>query len=757
MTRNRNVQNIWFSLALGTVFILLLWGIYGKIIFYPNQFMLSDEGEALRSYYVMAYQLKHDSSWIEHHGMNYPFAEHLTYADGQPGMLWIAKVVCFLFPELKNWGVGFVNLITIGSLVLGCILLFLVQLDWKIPVLWAAVIAIAIMLLSPQVARIKWQPALGNNLYIPLFFFLYTKFCQSNSLRWRVLLFVSTCFAFLVHPYLGLMQCIMILITTFFHQVRITRKIQNILIHAILPIVVFMLFMQLTDTHVNRVSNPDGVVKFSANLGTVFLSMVSPLKRLYKPILDISPDQLINYFEGWAYIGFSGILFLLFLLIRLLIAWTDSKRVFHNIPESLRALFIASTIMLIFSFSLPFKVFDTSKEILDVIPPLRQFRALGRFAWFFVFALHLLLGYWLVEQWKRTKSSTFIFLFVGLFSLSVWEGVNLHRFAAKDITQNVISQMNYGLENMEQRGIKLSELNVQAIVPIPYFHVGSHRFRTKSNTPIKFLNEFLPFAYQTNLPVTSSFFARNSIDESIHSFTFFANDVFEKTIINYIKEEPLLIYHDKRFRISEEELNILRKSNTLFEDNQLKMALLNPIQLSENSSVPIFNQLRSHPNDFVQAQGLIVDSQYADQVVRYGSDTIQTQFGIHNSFFDSDVHSPHLPSGRYKMSFWFNHTSGRTNVRLLMNQYDKKSGSLIESQVLINALNSFNIMKDHVLCEISYDHDVDRNTLLYFEEEFDMHIDHLMISYITIGPDSSNVFDQRVDSWYWNNKPLKLE
>ena len=142
-------QKAYQVLIVTGVFVTILYFIYGNILIQPNNYMLSSEGEALRSYYVMSTQLK-SGNWIENLGMNYPFGEHLTYCDGQPLNTWIAIGLSKIFPSLVSGGVGFINVFTFGSLIIGCILLFLVLTDWKVPFFLAGIIAISIMLISPQ-------------------------------------------------------------------------------------------------------------------------------------------------------------------------------------------------------------------------------------------------------------------------------------------------------------------------------------------------------------------------------------------------------------------------------------------------------------------------------------------------------------------------------------------------------------------------------------------------------------------------------
>ena len=67
----------------------------------PNSYMLSDEGEAARVYYVMASHAKSDSTFTNFQGMNYPFGEHLVYCDAQPLVTNSFKLAVKAFPSFE--------------------------------------------------------------------------------------------------------------------------------------------------------------------------------------------------------------------------------------------------------------------------------------------------------------------------------------------------------------------------------------------------------------------------------------------------------------------------------------------------------------------------------------------------------------------------------------------------------------------------------------------------------------------------------
>ena len=602
----------------------------------------------------------------------------------------------------------------------------------------------------------KWQPALGLNCYIPILIFLTNKFLRSKRTLWKALLFIQTCATFLIHPYHGVMQCCFLLIIFLLAKDRINNKLLRIISFSILPVFCFLAFLKISDLHFNRVSNPDGILKFSSNGQSILLSVFSPLKIFYKKLFGQDFTWLFNFFEGWAYIGISGIIFIILISF---LAVTDykgiSKTILH-LPRSLKLTLITSFIMLFISTALPFKLIDISKEVLNLIPPLRQFRALGRFAWFFVFALHLSLGYIISIKWIEKKEKKYLMIFLVLFSTTIWEGINQHIFAAKDITTNILRKPHSAIDKLNQEGINIEDLSIQALVPIPYFHVGSHRFHTKISTPYSYLNEFLPFALQSNLPVTASLLSRNSIDESILSFSFFSDEVFNKPILDEFNDNSLLLFHDKRFRMSQEEKSILDNSLIIYEDQEIKLSILEPGQLKVNKAKDKYEYFNINRNYFQKTNDIFIEDSLKHQLTRFGLDTLHMGLGRDNSVKIFSGDGADMPEGNYIISFWFNHTEGRSNVRLYMDAHDKIMNDLVEIGEIEDGLRSFNIFGDYMLCEIEFEYRKKMEVSFYFESLFDQHIENVILNNLIIYPKGANIFHKREERWYWNNKPLEF-
>lgn len=750
--------------AFSVISFVILWGIYGNIMIRPNAYVLSDEGEAARSYYVMTTYLNDGEGW-ECRSMNYPFGEHLTFCDGQPLTSGAYKVVSSVIPVLKDTGVGFMNVLSLYGLILGGIFLLLFLLELGMARWFAIPLAISLMLLSPQVLRMQWQPALACSFFIPTTIYLAFKAFKSNQwFGWNLIFLLVSAAWYLIHPYLGLMATTYFLVTSAVRWWLDGRafKWRLILLRGVqigLPMIVFLAFLSITDSHGTRVGNPDGYVKFSAYLDSVFGSTISPFSEMYHAIYGMTEGEMFQHMDAWAYVGLAGILFSLFFPFRWgLRKWNFvPKRL--ELPERIKVNLIVSLFLLIVAFSLPYKWFPETINWLEIVPPLKQFRSLGRFAWFFVFAINLAGGYFLYLLIAKSRKKSAQYLFAGAFlamvSLMAWEGIEQQRFTAKDAHKpNRFSSMGG-----EKWMAELTVDDYQAIVPIPFFHIGSHRFTPKFEPSNKYMTEALIFAYHTKLPLTGSFQSRNAIEESVKSFQFFADPVIEKRIKEDFGPKPLLIYHRKGMQITEEEKRVLRLGKALFENEEIVLLKLNPQDVFENQTETLWTSFAAYKemysqvgNDWLSKKGW-VHREYGNNGVLFESQELST--GSEHLLLNTEKLSSR--NGKHVLSFWFNHHDGRTNVKLYQRVTDSSTGKVLSDEPLERALRTFNVLEDWMLCEAEVQIPNGQQLEWYFVSTSDLPVKIVQVSRVQLRGEKTSFFEKVTDKqWMWNNRPLSV-
>jgi hypothetical protein len=94
----------WILLALFATSILLFF--YHKVIFAPDEYIFSSNGDGLKNYFTYYYHIVHDSSYLNFSGMNYPYGEHFLYTDCHPALTLLFKACSKKMPFLALHCIG---------------------------------------------------------------------------------------------------------------------------------------------------------------------------------------------------------------------------------------------------------------------------------------------------------------------------------------------------------------------------------------------------------------------------------------------------------------------------------------------------------------------------------------------------------------------------------------------------------------------------------------------------------------------------
>lgn len=762
--KTRHRKWIYSSILAVTCFVVL-YVIYGPIVTSPNRYVLSEDGEAIRSYYVFQSHLQDDNHWIDFQGMNYPFGEHLTYCDSQPANALLFKGLCKIFPALKNYGVGWMNCWSLYGIIFSALLLFWLALDLRISYLFAFGLAFSLVLISPQIVRMKWQPALATNFFVPLCLLLNYRFLMKRSLRWKILLGLNGVFWFFIHPYLGLIAVLfsatILLIYWLKKQNTWKKTALELAVLVALPVVLFQLFLWTTDTHVNRVDSPFGLIKFSSHFDTAFFSLYSPLTPFYQWISGLTEPQMYDHMESWAYIGLAGNIFLLFLLIRWAIKRIFRKKWETPIPSKFQILLIAAAVLFVFSFGIPYKLVPKTVEWVQSIPGLNQFRSLGRFAWIFVyvlfFCLVLYLDYWRKKGNAPWQKQAAVFLFALVIGCTTLEGVWLNQEAANQAKTPNKLYSEASLTPAINKLLKAIEPHhYQAIVPLPYYHIGSHRFYPKTGAPFSFITESMVFAYHTRLPLTSCFFSRNSIEESVASFRFFADPANKSDIGLYFNNKPLLVLQKTNIPLAPEEAQLTHKGKLLLEVEHLALYELLPEDFFLNTQTTFLREMKASISNYVQQGSLYIQKGKKAKKIHTAGKS-QGFIGNGNAFaandrvlfFNSTTDAADLPTGSYRLSFWINH---QFNPKLWQLKQKTYSDATEEVNWIHSAKKGYHVTDEWMRYELNFPIQQNAEVQLYFERVGEKTVDSIYMDEFLIQEIESSVLDSiGPDKWSWNN------
>jgi hypothetical protein len=612
MKNNKYDYGLIGNILISTIFVLYF---YGAIIFSPNSFQFSEKGDAIKNYYTYAYYISNNTSYINFDGLNYPYGEHFLYTDCTPVLSVSLKTISSIYPGIGKYSVGIINFLLIISFIVSSFLIYLILKEFRVNVWLSSISAFLIMILAPQVFRLTGHLALGFGFFFPLCWYLFIKFEKSYySIKYAVWLFLSLLFTFFIHAYLGMIAASFLFafaLVKFINQIRL-KQIEysyyfKLGLIIFIPIIIFRVFILFTDTHFGRTDNPWGFFFAHADANTVFL----PLKRPFKPILEMIFGNINQKWEGWAYIGLSSLLSILFYLYLTIKKTSRQKKFgfdnkwFNN--KHLHIAALAGILLLIFSTAYPFKLYKPS---LDWVSVLKQFRAVGRFAWVFYFIITVSSVYfidkftgYLSAKGKKPIASIILFVFIGLFFV---EALPYHTDTSKRIStsKNLFNKKNLD-EDFEKLINNTDFSDYQAIIPLPFFYIGSENFVKTATDKIYLLTQLLSF--HGNLPIMGSYLTRTSIWESKNIMQIMSPVYYRKEITkDILSDKPFLVIFSKQ-NISKYERAFLKRATVVEKNSEFEAYSITKDQLLKFNTENEINQYKTKKDGLFYRNGFLTN------------------------------------------------------------------------------------------------------------------------------------------------------
>lgn len=612
-----NKKSIIYFIVLLALTAAFLYGFYGKIIIHPNAFIFGNHGDGMKNYYTYAYYIQHNQSYTNFEGMNYPYGENFTYTDCHPLLAFVLKLIHEVFPGISQYSIGILNLLMIFSIGLTAIILYFLLRELKVTRLLSLLGAVAIGAMSPQIFRLSGHYALSYSFFIPLTIYLILLFEKGrHRLRILIMLSLSIFFFFAIHAYLG-----MIAATLVFCYVALGltgslfRREKGALVNhlwllaaALIPVALYYLFVKITDIHTGRTTNPWGILENHAELSSVFLPVCSPFDKIKGSLFP----GLMQPWEGWSYIGIITILTLIAFIVASVVSSVKKRRPALNKTwvESypLRLLFAASLIILAFSLFVPFRWFGWER-LINYFDVIKQFRAIGRFAWVFYFVSAILLIVIANSMFNglRKKKLTLpaYFLAVPIPLLLFAESWKYHEITSADIVkspnffcaQQLPQPLKHDIENTNVFGY-------QEILPFPFFYIGSENYGKVADEKVYRL-AFL-FSYHTGLPMISSYLTRTSIHESKNIMQLLASNFYQKKIRDDLPvNKPFLLVCLNGY-LNSKEAEYVKKATLICARDDYSLYEISPEVFFENTAKSEFSAFEEIKDSLYEKQGFLV-------------------------------------------------------------------------------------------------------------------------------------------------------
>jgi hypothetical protein len=711
----------FFTVAVSALWILVL---YGNVLFHPDDYMFSSGADGIKNYFTFAYHVHYDTSWLQFEGTNFPYHEHVGYTDGHPAL----SLLLGWIPGVKNHPVGFLNLFLLLSTVLTSWILFELLCTFKVSFWLAAIGALAINWMNPQVFRLAGHFALSYAWIIPLGILLVFKFHTYSNWKYVIYFVALSCFTWFIHPYLGMALALLGMtfllfdsVLTFFSKKFQWKRVLGWLSLSIFPLLFYFVFIKTTDSHLDRAPDAKGFLEYTATYDCFFVPNHPPFRHFFSQILKLPADN----WESWCYIGLST---LLIILISLLFKLKTVIRFLKDHPFWIVAL-LSSFVITLFACGFPFK--NGHEDWLDKIPFIRQFRAPGRFAWvmYYVitsFAFVILSNLLFSKQTKYIWSKPLIIL--GVAALFFTEGYSGQTENSMAITAKP-NLFNLDFITAEERA-KIEEINTlperpKAILPVPFFHYGSDYYGVDCNDESKKMAYVV--AYHTGIPLIASANPRVSLSESRAILNLFGRNIFYKEIWDDIQNDPSIYLLQSGGEIHPEEIRFREYGSSVFRVSELKQGLLQALDRLKLMQVTSLDSTHLYfKEEFSKEEGgkLLGYTPKYNVLYRISSDRLKA-------------------SVKWNASIWvyFEHLNALSStLRVAKTRNDSTTWMAYQG-----AANSFNQFRDSVFVELEFEVESGYDYCIFSKgseiDSSEVWFDHFMLR-----PSDLDVFERRINS-----------
>ncbi len=646
--------------------LLLMSVFYGKLLLHPCSTYFGSTGDGMQIYYETLFHIKFDTAYWTQNSINYPYGESIFFTGAMP---FLNNIVKIFGPSAAPLGVGLINLMMIFSPVLGAIFIYATFRQLRMPWLYGGCCAALIAYLSPQILRMSGHYSLQWVFLIPALFYLLLRFydqpsvLKSFAIAFLVFLGASTHLYFLAFFLaIGGAFWAILFLTRDRGFGRITFVLKHAGIQFFLPAVLLQSLVMMADHAADRTIAPWGFMVYHSNKTGVFY----PFGKIYEDLFATFALPEVLEMEGLAYIGLAAIIGLITIAIvqlirlirgrvKLVLAVTDHK--------VLNIFFWTSLVMLWFSFGNPFV--PSHEEWLPYLGPVRQFRAVGRFTWIFFYIVNIIAVYRLykiIHQRKVFSTVVMVLvcslLFIDMYSLNNGTQNNYNnRIPVLEDENNVLPE-NSWLQ-------KFNPLVYQAILPLPYFHIGSENLCRLTKDPAIVQQSYI-VSLKTGLPLMGVSSARVSLGQTAKLVPLVLDPVNPIPVLNDIKENRPFLIIVRTETLDEFELKILSLASPVATSTEYKVFSIAPSVLRKLSAMRYSEVRENYESAPHFPAGIFISNDSAPDFIYRSFDNIKTNNAYngsgayqaksfdYNRVLDTIIAVP----GNYMCSFWFNKIDG---------------------------------------------------------------------------------------------------
>jgi hypothetical protein len=625
---------------------LIIFFVFNRQVREANNFSFAAGGDGLKSTFCTLFHIQYDKSYWYTHSMNHPYGESIFFTDSQPFQTNLIKALKGTRFDISDYAVGILNMWLLFSFVFCSLFLYLILTELKLPPWYALLGSIIITFLTPQWDCLSGHYSMGYGYVFPLGIWLLIKFYQRPSYPISV---IFGLYIFIIcgkHLYfIALIGILWIIFWIFLLMKgkklygRISFLIPHIFIQLFIPFIIYSIFTGIYDPNTDRTEYPWGFPYTSTRLESVFL----PLGKPYGEFIHIRGD--------WRTVGYVGLIstftfaatFVIFIIRWIREGLSRAFRLTDNLILNL--LFLSGFISLLISLGFPFTLGMT--RLMNYMGPLRQFRTIGRFIFLFYYIINVYTLY-ILWQWYGRSAKKWIagmVISIALLWMSYDAFLNIqhepknhfNRYPALNDRENALPENNW---------VKNHDWNeYQAIMPFPYFHIGSENYWKNGNSPV-IDNAFIA-SVKTGLPLNAVMLSRTSIKQTLNNLDIYYEPCREYPVMKDLQStKPYLFIRCKNCALTENEWRLINKSVLIDSSSSLYFYRFSPDSLE--------SLIYDHQKELsLKAQKCLNDT----SGIWYFYKSQSKEPGGNLSFEmtrENEILCTNFPdSGQYIISFWF--------------------------------------------------------------------------------------------------------
>ncbi|MDX1478765.1 MAG: hypothetical protein R3301_13725 [Saprospiraceae bacterium] len=534
----------------------ILYARFARVFACPSCFLFNNEGDGLKNYFTTAWFVKHDTGWW-FNGMNYPYGEHPVYTDMQPAWAGLLKLIDQVVP-VHGHVIGTVNMLMILSLVVAAILIYYILRSFHLPRWYAALLAVPITLLSPQIERFNGHYSLAHCWYIPLLILLLIRWARAERPFWPSIgMMAAIVWMGFTHLYFlfiaaALLACYAIT-RWLLYRFRIDRQVWGALAIMLISCTIVYGTVKLTDPVADRPQDVYGLYVFNARAEGTFLPWYEPVASFLREGLKIKKPDV----EGLSYVGIAGTLLLPAVLIWLIVVAIRRRSRIIASRRHAEPIVLFGTAIGVWLIASGWLYMLVGGLLVEVLPVLGQFRSLGRLAWLFYYLLLLTIAYWAYLAVRMTRTRWKRVALIAVFSLlglaSTVEGIH-HLWQSSSGVFRTNTHFKGSEPYRDLVNARYGDDHFQAILQVPLYGAGAEKFSLPRGHWQ--MRDGMQCAWETGLPIVEGYLSRTSVSQALEVLQLLSRAGIDKTRLDRMDQRPLLLLAGPEHLVPAEEVLI---------------------------------------------------------------------------------------------------------------------------------------------------------------------------------------------------------